>query len=83
MQASVLTVEGGNDVDPYDPTVALYLGIHCDPRGVGISHERGNPVGKVSSGGVFLMSEVPLQVISRRLEDRRATSKIVAIFLQA
>ena len=30
---------------PYDPTVALFLGTYRGPRGVGVSHERGTPVG--------------------------------------
>jgi len=29
---------------PYDPTVALCLGTFGDPRGVGVSDERGTPL---------------------------------------
>ena len=29
----------------YDPTVGLYLGSYGGPRGVGVFHERGTPVG--------------------------------------
>ena len=34
-----------NPPSPQDPTVALYLGTCGDPRGVGLSYERGTPVG--------------------------------------
>ena len=30
---------------PWDPTVALCLGAYGDPRGAGVSYERGTPAG--------------------------------------
>ena len=35
----------GGPAAPEDPTVALCLGTYGDPRGVGVSYERGTPEG--------------------------------------
>ena len=44
------------------PPVGPYScpGTYGDPRGVGVSYERGTPVLVIQGGWVFLMSEVPL-----------------------
>ena len=41
-----------------NPTVALCLGTYGDPGGVGVSYERGTPVGLLCSGVFFSGSRV-------------------------
>ena len=35
---------------PQVPTIGLCLGSYGDPRGLGVSHERGSPVGLEAQG---------------------------------
>ena len=42
---------------PLDPEVALCLGTYGDPRGVGVSYERGTPVKHRVSGRVHALVE--------------------------
>ena len=44
---------------PQDPTVALCLGTYGDPRGVGVSYERGTPVLAALRSVSLLRADLP------------------------
>ena len=56
---------------PEDPTVALHLGTFGDPRGVGVSYERGTPEGRAHCG------PRPLGPLVSLISHYRRTSEIV------
>ena len=81
-QASGAGVPRSSDTAaPEDPAVALGLGTYGDPRGLGVSYERGAPVNGVYEGGQgFLQKRVHHERhIARReaLQKRNPQSKSI------